>query len=74
MKTNELKPNFYMFGNKGAVWSNAAHIAQSGTFSGTTLCGTPMLSTNWARIENVENIGCPECLEAYNKINELVVT
>jgi hypothetical protein len=74
MKTSELKPNFYMFGNKGAVWSNTAHIAQSGIFAGGTLCGTPMLSTNWARIENVEHIGCPECLEAYNKINELVVT
>lgn len=74
MKVSELKPNFYMFGNKGAVWSNTAHIAQAGIFSGTTLCGTPMLSTNWARIEEVEHIGCPECLEAYSKINELVVT
>jgi hypothetical protein len=74
MKTNELKPNFYMFGNKGAVWTNTVHIAQAGIFAGTTLCGTPMLSTNWARIENVEHIGCPECLEEYNKINELVVT
>jgi hypothetical protein len=68
MKTSELKSNFYMFGNKGAVWSNKAHIAQSGIFSGTTLCETPMLSTNWARIEEVKEIGCPECLAKYKEL------
>ena len=54
-----------MFGNKGALWSNAAHIAKSG--SPTTLCSTPMLSTNWCRIEEVKEIGCPECLMEYKK-------
>ena len=54
-----------MFGNKGNVWSNTAHIAQANTFSGTTLCGTPMLSNNWARIEKVQHIGCEECLKIY---------
>ena len=65
MNTADLKENLYMFGNKGNVWSNTAHIAQANTFSGTTLCGTPMLSNNWARIENVQHIGCKECLKIY---------
>jgi hypothetical protein len=67
MTTNDLKPNFYIFGNKGNVWNNECHIAEAGSFSGTTLCGVPMLSTNWARIENVTNIGCEKCKEIYNK-------
>jgi hypothetical protein len=25
-----------------------------------------MLSSNWVRIEQVEHIGCPKCLEIYN--------
>lgn len=69
MKTNELKNNYYMFGNKGAVWSNKVHIAKSGQAG--TLCGTPMLSTNWARIEQVEHIGCRECLLAYANAEQL---
>lgn len=51
---------YYLFGNKGAVWSNKVHIAQSG--SPVTLCGTPMLSSNWASINGVKEAGCPECL------------
>ena len=64
MKVSELKSGYVIFGNKGTVWNNSAHIAGSG-FSGRTLCDTPMLSTNWARIEQVETIGCQECLEKY---------
>jgi hypothetical protein len=30
------------------------------------LCGTPALSNNWARIEEVKTIGCPKCLVRYN--------
>jgi len=60
---SEIKGH-YMFGNKGAVWSNQVHLSKSGM--STTLCGTPMLSTNWARIENIQEIGCPECIEIYN--------
>jgi hypothetical protein len=26
-----------------------------------------MLSTNWARIEEVQEIGCPDCLKIYNE-------
>lgn len=64
MNQTELSSNQYLFGNKGAVWSNQVHIAQSGDT--TTLCGTPMLSSNWARIEGVEVAGCPECLAKAN--------
>lgn len=67
MQTSDLKTNYYIFGNKGNVWSNQCHIAHSGTFSGTTLCGVPMLSSNWARIEQVDHIGCDKCKEIYNK-------
>lgn len=62
MKTQELKSGFSIFGNKGAVWSNECHIYKSGT---GLLCGTPALSSNWAEIMGVEEIGCPKCLEAY---------
>jgi ssDNA-binding Zn-finger/Zn-ribbon topoisomerase 1 len=52
--------NYYIFGNKGTVWSNKAHAAKTG--EATTVCGTPMLSSNWARMEGVTEVGCPECL------------
>jgi hypothetical protein len=66
MKLNELKPNYSIFGNKGNVWNNTAHIYKNGVGN---LCGTPALSTNWAMIERIEEIGCPECMEKYNKEN-----
>jgi hypothetical protein len=68
LKVKELKPNYYMFGNKGAVWNNEAHIAKSG--EPYTLCETPMLSTNHCRLEGVEEIGCEECLAVYEKETE----
>jgi hypothetical protein len=69
MNIAKLQEGYYQFGNKGAVFSNETHIAQAGIFSGTTLCGTPMLSTNWAHIEKHEEIGCPKCLYIYGKPN-----
>ena len=45
MKIEELKSGYYLFGNKGNVWSNGCHIANSG--NPLTLCGIPMLSNNW---------------------------
>ena len=66
MKVSELKEGYRIFGNKGTVWSNTAHISGPG-FDGNTLCGTPKLSTNWARIEEVQEIGCPKCLEKYKQ-------
>lgn len=66
MKVTDLKPNYFIFGNKGTVWSNTAHIYKSDV---GILCGVPALSTNWARIEKLETIGCPECLKKYNETN-----
>ena len=71
MKTTELKQGYSIFGNKGNVWNNTAHIYKSGTGN---LCNTPALSNNWARIEKVEHIGCPECLEQYKKENQAYKT
>ena len=59
----DLKPGYMVFGNKGNVWTDTAHIYKSGEGN---LCGTPALSNNWARIEGVETIGCPGCLARYN--------
>ena len=64
IKVTELKPEYSIFGNKGTVWSNTAHIYKSGQ---DNLCGTPALSTNWARIEKLTHAACPECVEQYNK-------
>lgn len=66
MNVSELKPEYYQFGNKGNVWENKTHIAESGKFNGRTLCGVPMLSNNWARIEDHKVIGCPHCLIHYH--------
>ena len=54
-----LGNEFMIFGNKGNVWSNTAHAYKSGKGN---LCGTPALSTNHARLEGIEMVGCPECL------------
>lgn len=64
MKTTDLNPDFHMFGNKGTVWNNSAHIAKNN--SALTLCNTPMLSTNWAKIEKLGIIGCQECVQIYH--------
>lgn len=63
MKTKDLKSGYHIFGNKGNLWSNGAHIAEDG-YSPTTLCGVPMLSTNHCR--NEKEIGCKECIDIYN--------
>ena len=64
VNVNDLKPGYSIFGNKGNVWNDECHISKS-DFSGRTLCGVPMLSNNWARIEEVDTIGCYECLKRY---------
>jgi hypothetical protein len=60
----ELKPGYHLFGNKGNVWNNTAHIYKSGTGN---MCGTPALSTNWAREMEVTHVGCPECIAKYKQ-------
>jgi len=61
----ELNSDYMIFGNKGNVWSNTAHIYKN--FVGN-LCGTPALSNNWARIQNITHVGCPKCIEIYNQL------
>lgn len=68
MKKTDLKSNYSMFGGKGDVWSNTAHISKDG--SPRTLCGKPMLSTNWVRIEDVQTVGCTKCIELYKEENK----
>lgn len=70
MKTTELKSGYYMYGNKGCLWGDKAHIAKSGDGTYRTLCGTPMLATNWCQIEELENANCPECNETYHEQTE----
>lgn len=67
MEKSKLKGNYDAYGNKGACWSNKVHITKTNSFSGTTLCGTPMLASNYARIWDEKEIGCPDCLRIYNE-------
>lgn len=62
-KESAEKQGYYLFGGKGDVWSNTAHLSKGGMV--TTLCGRPMLSTNWVRIEGVNLVGCPECAKLF---------
>jgi len=77
MEASNLKSPFYHYGNKGAVWNNETHIAMSGTYggflSGSTLCGTPMLSTNWADIWEHPTIGCPDCLKKWLELEGYIL-
>lgn len=66
METSQLKDGYYIYGNKGNVWSDTAHIyGDNGN-----LCGTPALSSNWAQMEDVKHIGCKVCLEKYRLTEE----
>jgi hypothetical protein len=56
----ELGNEYSIFGNKGNVWTNTAHAYKSGKGN---LCGTPALSSNHARYEGIEEVGCLECLK-----------
>jgi hypothetical protein len=75
VKISDLKKGYFAFGNKGAMWSNSVHIAKNG-FHSTTLCGTPMLSSNyafskeWCEQYQVTEARCPKCLEIYEKEKE----
>lgn len=63
MIIKHLDSEHYLFGNKGSVWSKKAHIAKSG--DSTTLCGTPMLSTNHVAHEGIQKPGCEECIKIF---------
>ena len=58
-KETAEKHGYYLFGGKGDVWNDTAHLSKGGMV--TTLCGRPMLSTNWVRINEVQDVGCAEC-------------
>jgi len=66
IKIENLGTNYYIFGNKGDVWSNTAHAYKSGEGN---LCGTPALSSNHAKLEGIIEVGCPECLDRIYKEN-----
>ena len=65
MAIKYLENGHYLFGNKGAVWSGSAHIAKSG--QSTTLCGTPMLSSNHVAFNEIQEPGCKECITIYKE-------
>jgi hypothetical protein len=71
MNQNKLNSGYYLFGGKGDVWSNTAHIAKSGDGTYRTLCGRPMLSSNWVRIMEVKHAGCPHCIIAYAQAEQI---
>ena len=61
IQKEQLKKGFSIFGNKGNVWSNTAHIYQTGNGN---LCGTPALSTNHAGYAG-SDAGCEKCCQIY---------
>jgi hypothetical protein len=71
MKKSELTKGFSQFGNHGAVWTNQTHISKSGDWTHRTLCGTPMLSRNWAEIEEHQEIGCKDCIVVYEYLQRV---
>ena len=68
MEVSKLKKDYHLFGNKGNFWNNSAHIARNSDY--LTLCGTPMLSNNWARIEKMKFANCPKCNRIYAELEK----
>ena len=64
MKQTFLDSCHMLYGNKGAVWTNSVHICETG-FNSSTLCGVPMLATNWAAEMEIEKPGCLKCRTIY---------
>ena len=63
-KETAEKHGYYLFGGKGDVWNDTAHLSKG--MMATTLCGRPMLSTNWVRINEVSEVGCEECSRLFD--------
>jgi hypothetical protein len=63
IKKQDLEKGYSVFGNKGNVWANTAHIYKSGH---GTLCKTPALSFNYAG-ELGMDVGCEMCCKQYKK-------
>ena len=69
----ELSSEYFIYGNKGNVWSNTAHAYKTGFDSDSgNLCKTPALANNHARWNDIQEVGCIECLEIIykNKLNK----
>jgi hypothetical protein len=64
VQVKDLGSKHSIYGNKGNVWSNTAHIYESGKGN---LCGTPALASNWAKMEGLTECGCVGCNEVYNQ-------
>ena len=62
----QLGEGYSIFGNKGNVWNDTAHAYKNGVGN---ICGTPALSTNHARLNEIEHVGCPECLAKLAELN-----
>ena len=65
IQKKDLKPNYSIFGGKGNVWNNSAHIYQSGNGN---LCVTPALSSNHAGDARMD-AGCEKCCAIYKEQN-----
>jgi len=63
-KEKAKKNGYCLFGGKGDVWSKTAHLSHGGM--PTTLCGRPMLSTNWVGINEVQEVRCSECSRLFD--------
>ena len=59
----DLEKGYSVFGNKGNVYANTAHIYKAGH---GTLCKTPALSFNYAG-ELGMDVGCKECCKIYKE-------
>jgi hypothetical protein len=69
----ELSSEYFIYGNKGNVWSNTAHAYKTGFGEDSgNLCKTLALANNHARWNDIEEVGCIECLEIIykNKLNK----
>ena len=69
----ELSSEYFIYGNKGNVWSNTAHAYKTGFGEDNgNLCKTPALANNHARWNDIQEVGCIECLEIIykNKLNK----
>lgn len=66
IQEKDLPSNMSLYGNKGALWENKAHISAPGGL----LCGTPALATNHAKLNGLTEIGCPKCIEKFNELNK----
>ena len=69
----ELSSEYFIYGNKGNVWSDTAHAYKTGFDSDSgNLCKTPALANNHARWNDIQEVGCIKCLEIIykNKLNK----